>query len=207
MKEKITANRPDYSGSEKPLEQLDKLVELSLLYDFYGALLSEHKQQIFEDYVLNDLSLTIPLIVSNEVILKPDTNETRLMKNMIAEFAIHANTIFAKELDINNLFIRKLELNKDNNYTFSVFYNNGNLLTTIPYLSNDGFTYSTVFFYLIDNSNLLLFKSGFKTNFSIFIILKSEYLHLKYKIILQDVKLRSNLKLLCHQHHILLIYY
>lgn len=67
--------------------------------------------------ILNDLSLTIPLIVSNEVILKSDTNETRMMKNMIAEFAIHANTIFARELDINNLFIRKLELNKDNNYT------------------------------------------------------------------------------------------
>jgi len=65
---------------------------------------------------LNDLSLTIPLIISNEVILKPDSKETRMMKNMIAEFAIHANTVFARELDINNLFIRKLELNKDNNY-------------------------------------------------------------------------------------------
>jgi exoribonuclease R len=64
--------------------------------------------------ILNDLSLTIPYIVDNEVILKPDTQEVRLMKNMIAEFAIHANTIFAQELDINNLFVRKLELNNNN---------------------------------------------------------------------------------------------
>lgn len=58
MEEKITANRSEHSEPVKSLEQLDKLVELSLLYDFYGALLSEHKQQIFEDYVLNDLSLS-----------------------------------------------------------------------------------------------------------------------------------------------------
>lgn len=39
-------------------EQIDKIVELSLLYDFYGELLNEHKKQIFEEYVLNDLSLS-----------------------------------------------------------------------------------------------------------------------------------------------------
>lgn len=39
-------------------ETLDKIVELSLLYDFYGALLKEHKRKIFEDYILNDYSLS-----------------------------------------------------------------------------------------------------------------------------------------------------
>lgn len=42
-------------------EQMDKLEEIvlqSILYDFYGELLSDHKKQIFEDYVLNDLSLS-----------------------------------------------------------------------------------------------------------------------------------------------------
>lgn len=39
-------------------EKLDRIVELSLLYDFYGELLKNHKKQIFEDYVLNDLSLS-----------------------------------------------------------------------------------------------------------------------------------------------------
>ena len=41
----------------KETETLEKLVELSLLFDFYGALLKEQKREIFEDYVLNDLSL------------------------------------------------------------------------------------------------------------------------------------------------------
>jgi len=32
-------------------------IELAYLYDFYGELLNEHQRQIFEDFVLNDLSL------------------------------------------------------------------------------------------------------------------------------------------------------
>lgn len=40
------------------IEKLDEIVQLSILYDFYGELLSSHKKQIFEDYVLNDLSLS-----------------------------------------------------------------------------------------------------------------------------------------------------
>lgn len=39
------------------VESFEKIVELSLLYDFYGEMLGEHKKKIFEDYVLNDLSL------------------------------------------------------------------------------------------------------------------------------------------------------
>ncbi len=31
--------------------------ELAYLYDFYGELLNEHQRRVFEDYVLNDLSL------------------------------------------------------------------------------------------------------------------------------------------------------
>nr|WP_271716104.1 sigma factor-like helix-turn-helix DNA-binding protein [Anaeromicropila herbilytica] len=40
------------------MEEIDKIVELSLLYDFYGELLKEHNKQIFEDYILNDLTLS-----------------------------------------------------------------------------------------------------------------------------------------------------
>lgn len=42
---------------KKETDTLEKIVELSLLYDFYGALLKEQKREIFEDYILNDLSL------------------------------------------------------------------------------------------------------------------------------------------------------
>ena len=44
--------------NETQIEKLDEIVEQSILYDFYGELLSDHKKQIFEDYVLNDLSLS-----------------------------------------------------------------------------------------------------------------------------------------------------
>lgn len=46
------------SPAEKDQDTLDRIVELSLLYDFYGALLKEQKRQVFEDYILNDLSLS-----------------------------------------------------------------------------------------------------------------------------------------------------
>ncbi len=36
---------------------MEKIVERSILYDFYGELLTEHQKAIYEDFVLNDLSL------------------------------------------------------------------------------------------------------------------------------------------------------
>ena len=37
---------------------MEKIVEQTLLYDFYGELLTEHQKQIYEDVVLNDLSFS-----------------------------------------------------------------------------------------------------------------------------------------------------
>ena len=37
---------------------MEKIVEQALLYDFYGELLTEHQKQIYEDHVLNDLSVS-----------------------------------------------------------------------------------------------------------------------------------------------------
>lgn len=36
--------------------RLEKIVRRSLLYDFYGELLTEHQKRIYEDVVMNDLS-------------------------------------------------------------------------------------------------------------------------------------------------------
>ncbi len=37
---------------------MEKIVEQAILYDFYGALLNEHQRTIFEEYVLDNLSLS-----------------------------------------------------------------------------------------------------------------------------------------------------
>ena len=37
---------------------MEKIVEQALLYDFYGELLTAHQKEIYEDFVLNDLSMT-----------------------------------------------------------------------------------------------------------------------------------------------------
>lgn len=37
---------------------MEKILRQSLLYDFYGELLTEHQKSIYEDYVLNDIGLS-----------------------------------------------------------------------------------------------------------------------------------------------------
>ena len=37
---------------------MEKIVEQGLLYDFYGELLNEHQRRIYEDAVMNDMSLS-----------------------------------------------------------------------------------------------------------------------------------------------------
>ena len=37
---------------------MEKFVEQTLLYDFYGELLNEHQRNIYKDVVFNDLSLS-----------------------------------------------------------------------------------------------------------------------------------------------------
>lgn len=38
--------------------EMEKFVRQSILYDFYGELLTEHQKQIYEDIVFNDMSYT-----------------------------------------------------------------------------------------------------------------------------------------------------
>lgn len=39
-------------------EKLKEKIELSILFDFYGELMKNNHKHIFEDYILNDLSLS-----------------------------------------------------------------------------------------------------------------------------------------------------
>lgn len=54
----MSKERKLLNNIEQGNDKLTEMVYLSLLYDFYGELLGEHKKQIFEEYVLNDLSLS-----------------------------------------------------------------------------------------------------------------------------------------------------
>lgn len=40
------------------MEKMNEIVKLSLLYDFYGELLTEHQKSICEDYFFNDIGLS-----------------------------------------------------------------------------------------------------------------------------------------------------
>ena len=37
---------------------MDSIVEKSLLFDFYGELLTEHQKRVYSEYIQNDLSVT-----------------------------------------------------------------------------------------------------------------------------------------------------
>ena len=37
---------------------MEKILEQTLLYDFYGELLTEHQKEVYEDVVLNDCTLS-----------------------------------------------------------------------------------------------------------------------------------------------------
>lgn len=54
---KTEKTKSESLSSSDVSKKLQEVYELSILYDFYGELLGDHKKQIFEDYVLNDLSL------------------------------------------------------------------------------------------------------------------------------------------------------
>lgn len=50
---------PFFSGMIAQVRtQYGKIVEQGMLYDFYGELLTEHQRKIYEDVVLNDMSLS-----------------------------------------------------------------------------------------------------------------------------------------------------
>lgn len=53
---------------------MEKIVEQTLLYDFYGELLTNHQRQIYEDVVLNDYSLSE--VAQNQGISRQGVHDT-----------------------------------------------------------------------------------------------------------------------------------
>ena len=94
---------------EEASEDINDTLQLGLdiAKNFYNKRSSSNINNI------SNLSFVIPRVKDNEVILKEDSIKVKLMKSMIAEYAIHANTIFAQGLDDDNIFLRSLTI--DNN--------------------------------------------------------------------------------------------
>ena len=44
--------------SGKSDDTLEAMIEYAMLFDFYGALLKDKNNEIFEDYMFNDMSLS-----------------------------------------------------------------------------------------------------------------------------------------------------
>jgi len=62
---------------------------------------------------VNIPTLVIPYMENGVIIMKPDEPRVKAMKEMIAEFAILANSVFAKGLSDRNLFLRSVKIDKD----------------------------------------------------------------------------------------------
>lgn len=49
---------PFFSGNITKVITVDEILEQALLYDFYGELLNSHQKEIYEQFLLEDLSLS-----------------------------------------------------------------------------------------------------------------------------------------------------
>lgn len=76
------------------------------IYDFNIGLkiseaLKKRRAKLTKGFKLNELSFSYPIYHENNVYLYEDTNDERLIKQMIAEFAIFANSFVGTYLKIN----------------------------------------------------------------------------------------------------------
>ncbi len=90
-----------------------------------------------DSFMFSDLFFSTP-IITDSVILNPDTKEIKVMKSMIGEFAIHANSVFAKGLKTegyNNIFFRAIKT--EHNDLFDIIKNGDSAKYTNLNLSHD----------------------------------------------------------------------
>lgn len=123
------------------IKHIDKLVELSLLYDFYGELLKENQKCIYEDYILNDLSLSE--IAEQQGISRQGVHDiVKRCSNQLINYEekLHLIEKFEqtkqKVSKIKELSEQIIKLNKFNLVSENNLPNENNLLTEIELLSD-----------------------------------------------------------------------
>jgi exoribonuclease-2 len=90
------------------------MIGVKIAQDFWINRKLNNKNDL-DCFMFSDLFFTIP-VIKDCVIMKPDNKQIKVMKSMIGEFAIHANSIFAKGLlktegYDNNIFFRAMKTN------------------------------------------------------------------------------------------------
>jgi exoribonuclease R len=111
-----TCDRFTYEQAAKKAEDLDLDLELGLAI---SRQLRQERSRVMSwlDHSGGnaDITLTIPVkdIHTGEIVLRPDSDGVKSMKSMIAEFAILANSVFAKGLSDRNVFLRSAVLTSE----------------------------------------------------------------------------------------------
>ena len=97
---------------------MEKIVRQSLLYDFYGELLTEHQKKIYEDVVMNDMSyseLADVYGISRQGIYDMIKRCDRLLEGYEDKLKLVEKFVFAKDKisDIKINIDKVKEKNKD----------------------------------------------------------------------------------------------
>ena len=100
---------------------MEKILEQTLLYDFYGELLTEHQRQVYEDVVLNDFSLSEvaenrgisrqgvrDVIVRAEAAMQEVEDKTGIIKRFEAQRP-HLDAIAAAAEEVRTINYRQYE--------------------------------------------------------------------------------------------------
>lgn len=64
---------------------MEKFVEQTLLYDFYGELLTPHQKQIYEEYVLDNLSIS-EIAKEHEISRQGVHDQIRRIEKLLGEY-------------------------------------------------------------------------------------------------------------------------
>ena len=109
---------------------MERFVEQTLLYDFYGELLTEHQKAVYEDVVLNDYSLS-------EV-----AEEYDISRQGVHDLIKRCNAILAgyeNKLHLVEKFITAKKMISEINCLTKEFFDNGDVtcVKKIDEISND----------------------------------------------------------------------
>jgi exoribonuclease R len=160
------------------------LLGINIAQFLYNKRNIDQKGHINNNFIFSDAIFVIPKVIDNEVVLKEDTKEVQIMKAMIGEFAIHANTIFAQGLNDDNLFLRSLKVNTTDIISIEYLIKEG---ISAKYI-NDKVSHDLIGNYYTHSTSPLRRTSDCIVHF----LLKAKYLQIESPITNEQLKIYAN---------------